>query len=232
MFTEWEISFVEYLDRIQINQQRFEACLNFPKINSLKKIIPLKNLTEVKAVIPLKKKFFEQTIRNITTLDKKEKPFKSSEINLIKVYPNQLKIGQKFVYRENYQKLIEQMPAIFDDYLICSGVCDLGAFALTGLDAEGNHCLAYYLPPIIERHYKKGPVIMDGIHRNFINRQIGHTLNAIIIDKVKTPFPCSFHSWDEIEIISLKNKPKNIKERYFDINPDLFRDLKYLGIDG
>lgn len=232
MLPEWEISFEEYLERMQINQRHFETCLQLPKINSIRKVIPLKNLAKVNTVIPLKKKFFEQIIRNITTLDKKEKPFKSSEVNLVKVYPDQLKIGQKFVYRENYQKLIEQIPAIFDEYLICSGIYDLGAFVLTGLDAQENYCLAYYLPPIIEQHYKKGLVIMDGIHRNFINRQIGHTLNAIIVNNVKVPFPCSFHSWNEIQIIPLKNKPKDIKKRYFDINSDLFRDLKYFGIDG
>lgn len=121
------------------------------------------------------------------------------------------------------------MLAIFDEYLICSGIYDLGAFVLTGLDAQGNHCLAYYLPPIIEQH-KKGLIIMDGIHRNFINRS--HAINAIIIDNVKIPFPCSHHSWKEIQVIPLKNKPKDIKKRYFDINSDLFRDLKYLGIDG
>jgi len=165
------------------------------------------------------------------SLNKKDKPFKTSKIDLIKIYPSQLKIGQKFVYRENYQKLLEEMPKIFDEFLVCSGICDLGAFMIFGLDANKNNCLAYYLPPIIEKHEKE-LIIMDGIHRSFINKQMGHTLNAILINNVNVPFPCSFRSWDEIQIIPLKNKPEDIQKRYFDLNSDLFRDLKYLGIDG
>lgn len=231
MPAEWEISFEEYLERIKINPKYFEMHLRLPKIKTIKKVIPLRNIAEITAILPLRKDFLENIIRTITTLNKKEKPFKSSEINLVKAYPNQLKIGQRFVYRENYQKLLEEMPKIFDKFLISSGIYDLGAFIIFGTDAQKNSCLAYYLPPIIEKHEKE-LVIMDGIHRNFINKQMGHTLNAILINNVSAPFPCSLHSWDEIQIIPLKDKPQDIEKRYFDLNSDLFRDLKYLGIDG
>lgn len=228
---EWEISFEEYLERIQIEPRRFKEQLELPKINSLKKVVPLRDMVKINSAIPLKTGFFEKTIRKITTLDKKEKPFKRSKIKLIKAYPDQLKIGQKFVYRENYTRLLEEMPNIFNKFLICSGVCDMGAFMFFGFDVQQNNCLAYYIPPIIERH-KDELIIMDGIHRNFINKQMGHTLNAILVENVNVPFPCSPHAWDEIKIIPLKNKSKDINERYFDLNKNLFRDLKYLGIDG
>jgi len=228
---EWEISFEEYLERMQINPDDLRQQLRLPKISSIKKVIPLRNITKINFIVPLRKNFLEKIIKKITTLDKKWKPFETSEIKLIKAYPAQLKIGQKFVYRENYQKLLEEMPKIFDEFLINPGICDLGAFMIFGNDNQGNICLAYYIPSIIEKHEGE-LVIMDGIHRNFLVKQMGPTLNAILVDNVKTPFPCSFHSWDEIQVIPLKNKPKNIQERYFDLNSNLFRDLKYLGIDG
>lgn len=229
--SEWEISFEEYLERIQFSPEHFKEQLRLPKINSVTKVIPLRNIVEIRSIIPLRKDFLEKIIRGIKTVDKTLKPFEFSEIKLVKTDPNQLKIGQKFVYRENYQNLLEKMPRIFDKFLLSAGFCDLGAFMIFGLDAQRSYCLAYYIPPIIEKHEKE-LVIMDGIHRNFINKQMGHTLNAIFVENVRAPFPCSLHSWNEIQIIPLKDKPKDINKRYFDLNTGLFRDLKYLGIDG
>lgn len=228
---EWEISFEEYLERIKLNLECFKEQLNLPKINSVKKVIPLRDMLKILSIISIKKDFLEKIIRGIKTIDQTLNPFKSSELGLIKVDPHHLKIGQKFVYRENYQGLLEDMPRIFDEFLTSVGFCDLGAFMIFGLDVRENYCLAYYLPPLIEKHEKE-IIIMDGIHRNFINKQIGHTMNAILIEKIGAPFPCSVHSWKEIKIISLKDKPKDINKRYFDLNKNLFRDLKYLGIDG
>jgi len=53
-----------------------------------------------------------------------------------------------------------------------------------------------------------------------------------MIRNPELPFPCSPKNWKEIEIISLNDKPKNLEDRYFDLQKGLFRDLKYLGIDG
>ena len=75
-------------------------------------------------------------------------------------------------------------------------------------------------------------VIMDGIHRNYIAKQTGHALNAILVDDIILPFPCAAKDWSEIQVIPLNQKPKDINERYFDLQQGLFRDLKYLGIDG
>lgn len=231
MSIEWEISFEEYLERMQITPASFKENIQLPKINSIKKVIPLRNMTTINAAIPLRKDFLEQILRKITTVDKSARPFKSSEIKLVKADPNHLKIGQKFVYRENYQKLLEEMPKILSNFMISAGICDLGAYMFFGLDNRDNVCLAYYIPSIIEKHQHE-LVIMDGIHRNYLNRQLGHTLNTILVENIGIPFSCSLHSWDEIQIISLNDKPKEQKERYFDLKPGLFRDLKYLGIDG
>jgi len=52
------------------------------------------------------------------------------------------------------------------------------------------------------------------------------------IENISVAFPCGTKSWDKIQVISLADKPKNIQKRYFNLNQELFRDLKYLGIDG
>ncbi len=227
---EWEISFKEYLERLQLSSKHFREQLNLPRIKDIKKVLPLRNLEKIESIIPIRNEVLLKMIRKIKTLDNRS-PFKRSTISLVKVDPHQLKIGQKFVYRENYQNLLENLPKIFREFSISSGFSDLGAFMVFGTDKHQAYCLSYYIPPIIEKH-KADLIIMDGIHRNFINKQMGATLNAIMVENVNAPFPCSIHSWDEIQIIPLKNKPRDINKRYFDLNKNLFRDLKYLGIDG
>ena len=75
-------------------------------------------------------------------------------------------------------------------------------------------------------------MVMDGIHRDYIGKQTGLALTVIVAENISLPFPCSAKSWSDIKVISLSEKPKDINERYFDLKKELFRDLKYLGIDG
>ena len=92
--------------------------------------------------------------------------------------------------------------------------------------------MACYIPPIIEVHGSRS-LIMDGIHRNYIARQSGlSTINALLVENIEVPFPCSVNNWKEVQVIPLADKPKNLEDRYFDLQKGLFRDLKYLGIDG
>ncbi len=227
---EWEISFEEYLERLQFNHEHFKEQLNLPRIKDIEKVLPLRNLKKIESITPIKNELLLRLIKKIKTFDN-QSPFKHSTFDLVKIDSHQLKIGQKFVYQENYQSLIENLPRIFKEFSISSGFFDLGAFMVFGTDKYQAYCLSYYLPPIIEKH-KANLVIMDGIHRNYLNKQMGTTLNAIIVENVNVPFPCSIHSWDEIQIIPLKNKPRDINKRYFNLKKNLFRDLKYLGIDG
>lgn len=227
---EWEIPFGEYLKRIHLGPEYFEDELCLPRIYKIEKVLPLKNLKEIHSVLPITNSFLLGIVKKIKTIDN-QSPFKNATAELTKVDSNQLKVGQKFVYRENYQNMLENLPKIFKKFAISSGLSDLDAYMVFGADSRKNYCLSYYIPPIVEQH-NDTLVIMDGVHRNYINKQWGTTLKAILIKNINVPFPCSFHPWNEIEIIPLKNKPKDIEKRYFDLNPNLFRDLKYLGIDG
>jgi len=148
-----------------------------------------------------------------------------------KIDPTHLKVGQKFVYREKYLELIEVVPDIFCGFAICNGLADLGAYFVIGLNGSDDIAIACYLPPIIE-HHDSNLIVMDGVNRNFIGRQTGQALNSILVEHVDADFPCSTRSWKEVRIVPLSEKPKDLKDRYFDLRKELFRDLKYLGIDG
>ena len=80
------------------------------------------------------------------------KPFGKAEIEMRKVDPSQLKIGQKYVYRENYQNLLETLPNLFGKFAITGGISDLGAYFVFGPDKDGVPSMACYIPPFIEQH--------------------------------------------------------------------------------
>lgn len=228
---EWEIEKNEFLRRIESSDIDFQNGLCLPSFQSIERVVPLRYLQNITdAPVPMSHKMLLKLISHIKTLDK-QSPFEKFTIELSKLDPKQLKIGQKFVYRENYQSLLENLSGLFGRFAIPCGVADLGAYFIFGKDMDGLSAMACYTPPIIELH-KSDLVIMDGIHRSYITKQLGSTISAIIVRGVSIPFPCGLHSWDDIQVISLTNKPKNINERYFALRKELFRDLKYFGIDG
>ena len=228
---EWQIEPREFFERLHLKPEEFKDRLNLPNIRSINKILPLRNMTEIHSLVPISWELLTFLLRQIKTLDG-QSAFSNINIASRKQDPRALKIGQKFVYRENYTMLLEKVPDVFQKFPITScGLGDFSAFFVFGLDDCEAYAMACYLPPIIEKHETE-LVIMDGIHRNFIGKQTGKTLNALIVENVSVPFPCSMHDWPEIAVISLNDKPKDINDRYFDLQKGLFRDLKYLGIDG
>jgi hypothetical protein len=228
---QWQITPGEYLKRLELNIEDFEKKLQLPQVNEVTKIIPLRELHKIESIVPIGSDLLLYLIRRIRTLDG-QMPFTNSTIRQVVVNPNQPKIGQKYVYRENYQQLLENISGIFNPLLgEWGGLGNLGAYFVFGYNSDNKYSMACYIPPIIEVHKSK-PLIMDGIHRNYIARQTGLTINALIVKNVSIPFPCSPKNWNEIQVISLSNKPKNLEDRYFELQKGLFRDLKYLGIDG
>lgn len=228
---QWQLDSDEYLARLGLDRKGFEKELRLPKISEMKKIIPLREIREVESIIPIPFDLLVYLIRRIQTLDG-QLPFKDAEIEQIMAHPPQLKIGQRFVYRENYQNLLENMSNLFKG--IFGGWSQFGnweACFVFGTNGDGNYSMACYLPPIIEVHDQRY-MVMDGIHRNYIGLQTGLTIKALRVKKISVPFPCSPRNWREIEVISLTDKPKTLEDRYFNLQKNLFRDLKYLGIDG
>lgn len=208
---EWEIEKSEFLKRIGRSETDFKRMLKLPDLRKIERVIPLRFMKNINALVPLHKEILFCLISQIRT-------------------KNGLKIGQKFVYRENYTSIVETLSQIFNRFAIHDSISDLGAYFAFGEDKRGIPSLACYIPPILE-HHGSDVVIMDGIHRNFVAKQFG-PISAVEIRNVGVPFPCGVKSWSEIQVISLADKPKSINDRYFDLNENLFRDLKYLGIDG
>ena len=227
----WQIDAQEYLKRLNLRPEEFRKRLKLPDIEGMTKIIPLRDLVSIHSLIPVSSDMVLYLLRQIRTLDSRM-PFGNIKTQMVRMDPRQLKIGQKFVYRENYQKILEGVPDIFRQFMVTAGgLGDLGAYFVFGLNGDDRYAMACYLPPIVE---KQGTelVIMDGIHRNYIAKQAGLAVNAILVEGVELPFPCGIHDWSDITVIPLAEKPKELAERYFDLNKGLFRDLKYLGIDG
>lgn len=228
---EWEIEKEEFLRRLECGERTFRDNLCLPNFKNIKRIVPLRYLENITAApVPMTTKMLLKFISRIKTFDG-QKPFSDVSVELRKVDPRHLKIGQKFIYRENYQSLLESLTGLFGRFAIPSGISELGAYFVFGEDKDGVSALACYLPPIIEQH-EAHLVIMDGIHRDYITMQIGGTINAVVVRGVRVSFPCGLHSWEDALVISLNEKPKDINERYFELNKELFRDLKYYGIDG
>lgn len=227
---EWEIPRSDFLERVGCDEETFVDGLRLPNFQSVKKIVPLRGMRRINCIVPMSLDVLESILRKMRTLGG-ELVFQNSELELGPINPSNLKVGQKFVYRETYQSLLEDMPRILRGFALQTKIKGLGAYFIFGEDEFGERVMACYLPPFIEQH-GTDDVVMDGIHRNFIIKQIGTTINAIKIRNVSRPFPCGLHPWSDVRVISLKDKPADINERYFELNKSLFRDLKYLGIDG
>ncbi len=228
---EWEIGKDEFLRRLDFSDSEFQRNLHLPNIKNIKRVVPLRYLQNIAtAPVPMTIDMLLRFISHIKTMDG-QNPFKTHTVELSKIDPKQLKIGQKFVYRENYQDLLENLTGLFGRFAIPCGVSELGAYFIFGKDKDGLDAMACYTPPIIEQH-NSSLIIMDGIHRSYITKQLGSTISALIVRGVDVPFPCGLHSWEDIGVISLDEKPKNINDRYFELEKGLFRDLKYFGIDG
>ena len=196
----------------------------------IKQIVAPVDIKKIFAVNVMPLVYLKKLLWHVGLLGNSEiKAYEDTEIILSCVDPNLVLLGQKFVYREKYTAILENFGNLFKDFAISQGISKLTPFLITGLDFDGNYVLAHYLPPIIEVHDTK-LILLDGVHRCFIVKQSGGSLEAIIIKNVKIPFPCIPKPWEKIKVI--EKRPENIDERYFDLKIDLFRDLKGIGIDG
>lgn len=228
---EWHLDFKEYLDRMKLTLGSFQDMLQLPNVERVQEVMPLKEMKEAHSIMPMPKGMLNFILRNIPTMDG-QMPFKNATFEMQKVGVRPLRIGQKFAYRENYTGLLENLSDIFGKtHAINSSVFDLGAYIVVGVDAEEKKILALYLPPIFEAH-NGILVIMDGIHRDYIALKMGVTMFAIVATGVSVPFPCSPHPWDDLKVISMTEKPGEQSERYWELQKQLFRNLKHLGIDG
>ena len=195
-------------------------------IVSLRDIDP-KNIISVE-VMP--REYLGRVVRGVTLEgDSSIKPYADCEITTSQVDPHDLKIGQTFIQREKYQQILENFSNMFGgNFCVARGIAKLGPLIIFGTTKDGRPAAAHYLPPIIEEG-NGIRFLLDGIHRNFLVKNVGTTIESILIKGVKIRLPCSPESWNMIKAV--EEKPPR-EERYFDLHAEFFRNLKHTGIDG
>ncbi len=196
------------------------------KIVSLRDIQP----NTITAVQVMPRRYLEGMIRNIVLEGNEQyKPYQNCEISLVRMDPHDLQIGQTFVERKKYQSLLENFGTLLDDkFCVTRGTAKCNALIVFGKIKDGTDAIAHYVPPIIE--VSNGiQFLLDGIHRNFLVMRIGTTIESILLKGVSLPLPCEARSWQTIRVVDEK-PPRN--ERFYNLKPELFRNLKHAGIDG
>lgn len=230
----WELEIETFLERVNLNRhQFFEQASPPPASFSHLKIVPLSHVTNVQLIVPLRLDFLTKLLRNVQTTGEHLHPYRQANIRLAKIDPNLLTIGQRYLYEEKCSRALHRTFAELQKFTTgSSGLSDFGAYFVFGTSVNASTpCMAIYLPPIIEIH-NSNLILLDGIHRHYIAKQAGCTAISVIVDHVSVPFPCQTKPWSEIRLLSEKEKPTEIKDRYFGLYADHFRDLKYIGIDG
>jgi hypothetical protein len=156
------------------------------------------------------------------------RPFAGRKIRRMRADPEMFSVGQTFVEQKKLLALQTDFFDIFRGSGATRGFAKRGAMIILGRTASGELAVAHYVPPIIERHgHMHG--LLDGVHRCYTAMRVGTTIEVIKVSDVQTPFPCGFGSWRQVRQVDAK-PPK--PERFHDLKPELFRDLKFIGIDG
>ncbi len=174
--------------------------------------------------------YLERLLYGVTLVgDQAIKPFAGCQIRRLQFDPKQVSIGQTFVERKKCLLWLENdLDKLFQGFDVPEGPFAKRSMIILGRTAEGDQAIAHYLPPIVERHGHQ-LVFLDGIHRSFTALRTHPSLEAIEIGGVETPFPADLLSWGTIRLVDEK-PPK--AERHPALRPELYRDLKGIGIDG
>ena len=192
-------------------------------------IVSMRSVATIVSVQIMTRTYLEQLIRSVPLVgDRSVLPYKDCRIDRYRHDPRMSKVGQTFIERRKINALHESFNDAFDGHDVPSGISKKGAYIVRGLDASGAPVVAHYLPPIIEQIGNRHAVL-DGIHRFSYVRGAGTTIEIIKISDPAADFPCDLHTWKRIQVVDAK-PPK--EQRFFNLRPGLFRDLKYVGIDG
>jgi len=194
-------------------------------------IVSPRNITRILNVQAMPMTYLKTLISQITLVNSDIRPYKDCPIEIVGIDPSILRVGQKFVEWSKVRSLLIDFPEIFKEYCLSRGIVNSLPIMILGVtesDKGEVPAMAHYLPPIVEDNNGK-QLLLDGIHRNFLVNRVGAVLQAVRIRKVKIPFPGKPQHWDSIKLVTEKPPPE---ERYFDLQPELFRDLKRIGIDG
>jgi hypothetical protein len=193
------------------------------------RIVSLRDIKRITFSIDMDDVYLSTLLMSTTlTSDPGRRPYEGCSIKRLRTDPAMLSVGQTFVEERKLLDLQAAFCDIFEGTGALRGFAKRGAKIIIGETHGGEQAIAHYLPPIIEVHGHRN-VLLDGVHRCWSVMRIGTTIEAIRVFFPKDEFPCDLGSWKDVRMVSAK-PPK--PERFFGLKPDLFRDLKYVGIDG
>lgn len=194
----------------------------------IKAVVPLTDIGEAIDITLMSNEYLRALICNVRfSSNEQERVYDGCKISAQRIDPRCLSLGQTFVQRSKLLRQIEDVPKIFAKFPIYHGA-KCNAMIVYGKTYEGLPAIAHYIPPIIEVHDGR-LLLLDGVHRNRLTLSVGTTIESIIIEKVRFPFPCDIDGWNKVKTVD--EKPP-VQERFYNLNPSLFRDLKWVGIDG
>lgn len=191
-------------------------------------VVSLRQLVTIDQIQVMPSAYLERILQKVVLQGTRTPVYDNCTITTCRMDPHNLLIGQTFIQRDKYQDFLENFSEIFSEFCITRGVAKCTALIALGKTQERASAMAHYLPPIVEENQGK-LCLLDGIHRNFLVKMVGTTLETIIIKNVTHNFPCDLHDWKSIQVVD-KKPPK--EKRYFNLREELFRDLKIIGIDG
>ena len=196
------------------------------------KIVSLRDLAHghITSVQVMPKPYLDKLLRSVTLEGDQEcRPFANCEISLARMDPNELVLGQTFVQRGKYQGILEDFGNLMDSsFCVTRGTAKRNAMIVFGQTRNGEEVLAHYIPPIVEVS-NGSQFLLDGVHRNFLVKQIGTNIETVLLKGVSTELPCQTSFWSDIRIVD--QKPPR-EERFIGFQPHLFRNLKWIGVDG
>lgn len=211
------------------SRTRLKLCGRTELWNDVSSIVSLRSLVEVLCVEIMSRSYLEQIIRSVSLVqDSQALVYKNATIRLVRSDPHHLSVGQTFVEERKCMSLLSEFTNVFHDFCVARGTAKCGPLIVLGRTGEGEIVVAHYLPPIVEVH-DADHALLDGLHRSYLQKNVGTTGESILISGAAYPFPCGLRRWEEVRLVQEK-PPKT--ERFFNLVPALFRDVKSIGIDG
>lgn len=195
---------------------------------SLRDVVP----GSISHIQVMSKTYLSKLLSGITLQgDESHHPYADCDIELVSMDPNNLAVGQTFIQRGKILNMVEHFEDLFDgDFCVSRGVAGNSALIVQGQNQSGQQVMAHYVPPIVE--VNNGTLfLLDGIHRNYLARSVGTNIQTVVVKGVMTPLPCGMGHWSDLRHRVMDEKPPEA-ERFIDLRPELYRNLKSTGIDG
>ncbi|MEI7741392.1 MAG: hypothetical protein WCJ29_02705 [bacterium] len=214
----------QFESRTGIVRSDYDASESRPKL-----VIAFRDLVRVESVQAMPMIYLKKLLNRVTLGGVvEERPYAECEVQFERVDTANALVAQTFVQNEKLLRILRNVSMVLDGHCVSHGFAKLTSLIIRGANAEGVPCIAHYLPSIMEKHDGQY-CLLDGTHRGYLAQAIGTTIEAIVLSRRLPPFPARPQPWSAVQSVDLKPPPP---ERHFDLRPELFRDLKFVGIDG